>query len=361
MHLTLPQCTSVHLTAPRCTTMHLGSVHEAPSSVRKWSKRYVIGLKSFAMERTIDLQLWTAGYQWARSNVKTEIIIQNHESLTVLVTATITSTSNPARHDAITFRSSIAQSEVMEFLNEEKKEALPQTGKRQINTKPNTKTNKRQKTNDVATASQSTQLTVKTKRSAVKSTVKSKKSQTQKSQTVTLPESQSESTATLPESESESTATLPKSQSESESAATLPESQSQSESTATATTATLPESAATLPESQSTVTLPESQSKSTVTLQESSQSSAPSAVSGFEKYKQNFLRWTVTVAKKPNSLNEGRCNCPAFLKEYMCKHIIGLSIRMKFVSAPAEAKSIPIGQKRKRGRPAKNKKALMIQ
>jgi hypothetical protein len=45
----------------------------------------------------------------------------------------------------------------------------------------------------------------------------------------------------------------------------------------------------------------------------------------------------------------------------MCKHVVGIALRLKFCRAPAEAKNIPLGQKRKPGRPAKAKKALLIQ
>ncbi len=55
------------------------------------------------------------------------------------------------------------------------------------------------------------------------------------------------------------------------------------------------------------------------------------------------------------------CTCPSFLKNYICKHIIGMSIRLKYCKAPPEAKNVSIGTKRKRGRPSKAKKALVTQ
>jgi len=55
------------------------------------------------------------------------------------------------------------------------------------------------------------------------------------------------------------------------------------------------------------------------------------------------------------------CTSTCYWKEYMCKQILGLAIRMnKFTVVPA-AKTVPIGQKRKRGRPAKARKALLRQ
>jgi hypothetical protein len=44
-----------------------------------------------------------------------------------------------------------------------------------------------------------------------------------------------------------------------------------------------------------------------------------------------------------------------------CKHIFGLAGRLGYDKFPAVAKNIPIGQKRKRGRPSKCKKALIRQ
>lgn len=57
------------------------------------------------------------------------------------------------------------------------------------------------------------------------------------------------------------------------------------------------------------------------------------------------------------------CDCKDFFKLYMCRHICNsiYAIRRKCITAPAEAKTIPIGQKRKPGRPRKAKKALARQ
>lgn len=54
----------------------------------------------------------------------------------------------------------------------------------------------------------------------------------------------------------------------------------------------------------------------------------------------------------------GRCDCEIGFKQYLCEHIVGVALRLKVVEAPAEAKALPLGQKRKRGRPAKSKPAL---
>lgn len=57
----------------------------------------------------------------------------------------------------------------------------------------------------------------------------------------------------------------------------------------------------------------------------------------------------------------GTCTCPQFLKHYMCKHVYGLAICLKLVTPSLQSKQIPLGQKRKRGRPALATKALVIQ
>lgn len=97
------------------------------------------------------------------------------------------------------------------------------------------------------------------------------------------------------------------------------------------------------------------------TLYQSSSNMADVLSESFENYKRCFHKWTVTIVKNQNVFYESKCNCPAFLKEYICKHVVGLAIRLKLVSVPPEAKTVPIGQKRKRGRPSKTKPALMIQ
>ena len=54
--------------------------------------------------------------------------------------------------------------------------------------------------------------------------------------------------------------------------------------------------------------------------------------------------------------------CPAFFKNYICKHAVGMAIRLKYCKPPpAAAKTVPIGEKRKRGTPAKAKLALLVQ
>jgi len=69
--------------------------------------------------------------------------------------------------------------------------------------------------------------------------------------------------------------------------------------------------------------------------------------------------WVVTVLDDVPKTSS--CTCPAFAKKSLCKHSLGMKIRQKLVTLPEEAKGIPLGQKRKRGRPARAKRALLIQ
>jgi len=72
----------------------------------------------------------------------------------------------------------------------------------------------------------------------------------------------------------------------------------------------------------------------------------------FDQFKRRaFKVWIVDLPKEKDKWINGYCTCPAFLKKYVCKHIIGLAIRLKYVKPPPAAKQIPIGEQRKRGRP----------
>ena len=83
----------------------------------------------------------------------------------------------------------------------------------------------------------------------------------------------------------------------------------------------------------------------------------------FDQFKKRASSvWKVTLPSDASNekWKEGKCTCPFFLKKYMCKHIIGLAIRLKSAKPPPAAKDVPIGKKRKRGRPKQAKKALII-
>ena len=80
----------------------------------------------------------------------------------------------------------------------------------------------------------------------------------------------------------------------------------------------------------------------------------------FNQFKKSFDIWCLEI-EHDLSWRKAKCNCPAFLKNYICKHVVGMGIRLKHCKPPSAAKTVPIGEKRKRGRPAKAKMALLVQ
>ncbi|CAF4102953.1 unnamed protein product [Adineta steineri] len=80
----------------------------------------------------------------------------------------------------------------------------------------------------------------------------------------------------------------------------------------------------------------------------------------FNQLKKSFDIWCLEVENDSN-WRKSKCNCPAFLKNFICKHVVGMGIRLKHCKPPAAPKTVPIGEKRKRARPAKAKTALLVQ
>ena len=56
------------------------------------------------------------------------------------------------------------------------------------------------------------------------------------------------------------------------------------------------------------------------------------------------------------------CDCPFFMKNFICKHSIGIAVTMKLVQIPSDAKYDlnPIGCLPKRGRPPKAKRGQAL-
>ena len=83
--------------------------------------------------------------------------------------------------------------------------------------------------------------------------------------------------------------------------------------------------------------------------------------STFDDFKvKAFTVWFVIRPRNNENWHAGSCTCPYFLKRFVCKHLLGLAIRLKLTSAPPAAKNVPIGEKRRRGRPKKTSRALLI-
>lgn len=84
----------------------------------------------------------------------------------------------------------------------------------------------------------------------------------------------------------------------------------------------------------------------------------------FEDYREKAFGFVHTSFNHPITAENwkfGECDCTNGFKLFVCEHIIGIALRLKITEAPPAAKTIPIGQKRKRGRPAKAKPALEVQ
>lgn len=82
----------------------------------------------------------------------------------------------------------------------------------------------------------------------------------------------------------------------------------------------------------------------------------------FDQYiKYGFGMYYTTILHRNDWKTKSKCMCPDFLKNYICKHIIGLAIKEKLTECPGNALSVPLAQNRKRGRPALAKKALIVE
>ena len=79
----------------------------------------------------------------------------------------------------------------------------------------------------------------------------------------------------------------------------------------------------------------------------------------FDTSKSVYLNiWCVCLSNNPEKWKEATCTCSSFMKNFVCKHTIGMSIKLKYCKAPPEVK---IGTKRKEADHRKQKKALLIQ
>jgi hypothetical protein len=67
----------------------------------------------------------------------------------------------------------------------------------------------------------------------------------------------------------------------------------------------------------------------------------------FDQYKiKAFSVWCITLAKDRSIWLDGICNCPAFFKKFMCKHVVGIAIRLNYCTPPPVAKDVKIGEKK---------------
>ena len=81
-----------------------------------------------------------------------------------------------------------------------------------------------------------------------------------------------------------------------------------------------------------------------------------------DQYKNKaFNVWCIKLPLDKFKWLDGMCSCPEFFKKFMCKHVVGMAIRLNYCKPPSAAKQVKIGEKRRRGRPKKFTKALVIQ
>lgn len=85
--------------------------------------------------------------------------------------------------------------------------------------------------------------------------------------------------------------------------------------------------------------------------------------SSFDEYVKNGhgMFWEVTFRKQNDWNGQSTCTCPVFYKQFVCKHIVGMALRLNLTKCPRIANPTLLGQKAKRGRKAQAKKALLIQ
>lgn len=77
----------------------------------------------------------------------------------------------------------------------------------------------------------------------------------------------------------------------------------------------------------------------------------------FHQFVSNhFGIWKVSLPKDKDSFGDAQCTCPQFFKVYICKHIIGMGLRLKLVDIPLEIRKLETVQGR--GRPKKTGLAL---
>lgn len=85
--------------------------------------------------------------------------------------------------------------------------------------------------------------------------------------------------------------------------------------------------------------------------------------SSLDEYLSNGygMFWEVTMHKNNDWNGKSTCTCPVFFKKIVCKHVIGMALRLNLTKCPRNANPTLLGQKLKRGRKALAKKALLIQ
>ena len=83
--------------------------------------------------------------------------------------------------------------------------------------------------------------------------------------------------------------------------------------------------------------------------------------SSFEEFCDYQTRfWQISFVEDEENWLASTCNCSQNQKNYICKHVILQAIRADYVEVPNTAKTIPLHDMPKRGRPSRVSKALQI-
>lgn len=80
----------------------------------------------------------------------------------------------------------------------------------------------------------------------------------------------------------------------------------------------------------------------------------------FDQFKKEGFAKMFAVRINPSNWRaKSRCTCPHFSKRFVCKHVIGMALRLKLAKCPKNAIPTPIGKKPTRGRKKLATKALL--
>jgi hypothetical protein len=83
--------------------------------------------------------------------------------------------------------------------------------------------------------------------------------------------------------------------------------------------------------------------------------------SSFEEFCDYQTRlWQISFTEDVNNWLSSTCNCSQNQKNYICKHVIVQAIRANYVEVINSAKTVPLHDMPKRGRPSRVSKALQI-
>ncbi|CAF4737801.1 unnamed protein product [Rotaria sp. Silwood2] len=66
--------------------------------------------------------------------------------------------------------------------------------------------------------------------------------------------------------------------------------------------------------------------------------------STFNQFTKSFDIWCMEM-DNGSDWRKSKCSCPGFFKNYICKHVVGMAIRLKYCKPPPSAKTVPIGEK----------------